>query len=78
MKIDPDVAKIYILVLKHGMKVKDIPHAWMNVQQAMKHADPEYKKTKVPGYVKMILKYSTEIERVGNGKETRKTKGIKE
>lgn len=56
-KIDPTIARLYVLALKHGMKLQDIPRAWLNVERATKRLNPDYKMKKTPRYVKMIMEY---------------------
>lgn len=58
-KVNPEITKLYILALKHGMKLKDVPRAWLNVEMAQGGMDPNYKGQKMPEYVKMIMKYGT-------------------
>ncbi|KKM21176.1 hypothetical protein LCGC14_1637990 [marine sediment metagenome] len=56
-RVDKDIAQLYKFVLKFGMRVKNIRHAWMSVHSANKFIDPDYKYPPVPGYIKMAMKY---------------------
>lgn len=56
--MEPDVMQLYILALKHKMNLNEVPKVWLNVQKAIRDADPEHV-IKVPGYIKLIMKHGT-------------------
>lgn len=58
-KIDSEIAKLYVLVLKHGMKISDIPRAWLNFEMAKASMNVGYRIGKIPKFIKMLMKYDT-------------------
>ncbi len=56
-RVDKDIAHLYNFILKFGMQVKDIRHAWFSIQSANKSVNPDYKYPPIPGFIKMAMKY---------------------
>jgi len=54
-RIHEDIAQIYIFALKHKMKLSDIPLNWARFARAVKATGGQ--SYKLPGYVRLIMKY---------------------